>query len=86
MILAFVVFLGVFVLTFSMDLFYVAYLRCVAKDQPARAAFFSVLTHLNGVINISAILHHPRNLAAVCLGAFAGTYFSVWRSRKHSKE
>jgi len=65
-----------------MDLFYVHYLRSVAKDRPARAAFFSCLTHLNGVINISAVMHDRRYLAAILLGAWWGTYYSVWRSRK----
>lgn len=78
-------FLAVFTLTFCMDLFYVHYLRAVEQDRPARAATFSVLTHLNGVINISAVFHDRRYLMAIILGAWAGTYYSVWKSRSQRK-
>jgi len=76
--------LGVFAFTFCMDLFYVQYLRAVATERPARAATFSVLTHLNGVVNISAVLHDRRYLAAILLGAWMGTYFTVWWSHRHT--
>ena len=71
----------IFVTYVAVDVLYAAYIICVERRQPLRAAAISAVLYSLLAYGVITYSKNPIYLIPLASGAFVGTYLTVWWSR-----
>jgi hypothetical protein len=68
----------VFVAIFAADVFWTLYIQKVQESRPVAAGLWAVALFIPGALVTLSYVREPILLIPACLGAFTGTYCTIW--------
>lgn len=75
-------FFGLFFMTFMLDLIEVTFVMSVQNLQAVRAASCRLLIMFIMAVGVMNYVANPLYIIPICLGSFCGTYFTVSRKKR----
>lgn len=79
-------FVAAFLVALVVDWAWAVYILATAEKKPFRAGGLSAFIVLLAGTNTLLYMHDKRTIAVAALGAFLGTYVTVNRARKHTRD
>lgn len=75
-------FILVFVSVALADYLWAKYINAVSNKHPHQAALLGIVIYLFAAYNTVSYVQNAWYLVPCCLGGYAGTWFSVWQSKR----